>query len=134
GWLLRSRFSHVSSWSVIILVLASVASAQSAQPTSTQKSGQPDTAAAAGEKAPASGSPEDIVSKMRFRSIGPMRGGRSIVSSGVIGRPDEAYFGGVGGGLWKTTDGGQTWKPVTDGQLHSSSVGAVAVSQSNPDV
>ena len=134
GWLLRSRFSHVSSWSVIILVLASVASAQSAQPTSTQKSGQPDTAAAAGEKAPASGSPEDIVSKMRFRSIGPMRGGRSIVSSGVIGRPDEAYFGAVGGGLWKTTDGGQTWKPVTDGQLHSSSVGAVAVSQSNPDV
>src|SRR6185295_15789900 len=46
----------------------------------------------------------------------------------------EYYFGATGGGLWKTTDGGLTWRPVTDGQLHSSSVGAVAVSESNPDV
>ena len=49
-------------------------------------------------------------------------------------RPLEYYFGAVGGGLWKTTDGGTTWNPVTDGQIHSSSVGAVAVSESNPDV
>ena len=50
------------------------------------------------------------------------------------GRPKEAYFGAVGGGLWKTTDGGETWAPVTDGQITSSSVGAVAVSESNPDI
>ena len=50
------------------------------------------------------------------------------------GRPREAYFGAVGGGLWKTTDGGEAWAPVTDGQLGSSSVGAVAVSESNPDI
>ena len=55
-------------------------------------------------------------------------------SSGVKGRPKEAYFGAVGGGLWKTTDGGDDWAPVTDGQITSSSVGAVAVSESNPDV
>jgi photosystem II stability/assembly factor-like uncharacterized protein len=71
---------------------------------------------------------------LRWRSIGPNRGGRSIASAGVVGRPNEYYFGAVGGGLWKTTDGGETWNPVTDGQLHSSSVGAVAVSESNPDV
>src|SRR5215469_15483954 len=71
---------------------------------------------------------------MLRKRIGPMRGGRSITSSGVVGRPNEAYFGAVGGGLWKTTDGGQTWSAVTDGQIHSSSVGAVAVSQSNPDL
>ncbi|HZU22081.1 MAG TPA: hypothetical protein VE998_04555 [Terriglobales bacterium] len=71
---------------------------------------------------------------LKWRNVGPVRGGRSIASTGVVGRPNEYYFGAVGGGLWKTTDGGQTWNPVTDGQLHSSSVGAVAVSESNPDV
>jgi photosystem II stability/assembly factor-like uncharacterized protein len=70
----------------------------------------------------------------RWRSIGPDRGGRSIAVSGVKGRPREAYFGAVGGGLWKTTDAGNNWAPVTDGQINSSSVGAVAVSESHPDV
>ncbi|MBI3262592.1 MAG: glycosyl hydrolase, partial [Acidobacteria bacterium] len=70
----------------------------------------------------------------QWRSIGPARGGRSIAVSGVKGRPREAYFGAVGGGLWKTTDAGETWAPVTDGQIKSSSVGAVAVSESNPDI
>jgi photosystem II stability/assembly factor-like uncharacterized protein len=70
----------------------------------------------------------------KWRSIGPARGGRSIAASGVKGRPNEAYFGAVGGGLWKTLDSGMTWSPVTDGQIKSSSVGAVAVSESNPDV
>ena len=64
----------------------------------------------------------------------PDRGGRSIAVAGVKGRPREAYFGAVGGGLWKTTDAGNNWAPVTDGQITSSSVGAVAVSESNPDV
>ncbi|MEO7273014.1 MAG: glycosyl hydrolase [Vicinamibacterales bacterium] len=85
--------------------------------------------------APSSSSLDPLVLKtMQWRSIGPLRGGRSIAASGVKGRPREAYFGAVGGGLWKTTDGGEAWAPVTDGQLGSSSVGAVAVSESNPDV
>jgi photosystem II stability/assembly factor-like uncharacterized protein len=71
---------------------------------------------------------------MQWRSIGPNRGGRSIAVAGSARRPLEYYFGAVGGGLWKTVDGGQSWKPVTDGQLRSSSVGAVAVAESNPDV
>ena len=70
----------------------------------------------------------------KWRNIGPDRGGRSIAASGVKGRPNEAYFGAVGGGLWKTTDGGDNWAPITDGQLTSASVGAVAVSESNPDL
>jgi len=70
----------------------------------------------------------------RWRNIGPDRGGRSIASSGVKGRPTEAYFGAVGGGLWKTTDSGENWTPVTDGLITAASVGAVAVSESNPDV
>jgi len=75
-----------------------------------------------------------LYQSLQWRNIGPDRGGRSIAVSGVRGRRLEAYFGAVGGGLWKTTDGGENWAPVTDGQIDSSSVGAVAVSESNPDV
>src|SRR6267154_2502747 len=75
-----------------------------------------------------------IFASLQWRSIGPLRGGRSITSAGSPSRPFEYYFGAVGGGLWKTTDGGLTWKPITDGQIKSSSVGAVAISESNPDV
>jgi photosystem II stability/assembly factor-like uncharacterized protein len=71
---------------------------------------------------------------LRWRQFGPNRGGRSIAVAAPISRPHEAYFGAVGGGLWKTSDGGTTWNPVTDGLIASSSVGAVAVSESNPDV
>jgi photosystem II stability/assembly factor-like uncharacterized protein len=49
-------------------------------------------------------------------------------------RPNEYYFGATGGGLWKTTDGGDEWTPVTDGKITSSSVGAIDVCPSNPDV
>jgi hypothetical protein len=75
-----------------------------------------------------------IMSALRWRNIGPLRGGRAIGVSGVKGRRQEAYFGATGGGLWKTTDGGENWASVTDGQITSASVGAVAVSESNPDV
>ncbi len=71
---------------------------------------------------------------LRWRNIGPNRGGRSIAAAGSPSRPNEYYFGATGGGLWKTTDGGTSWAPVTDGQIQSSSVGAIAVSESNPDV
>ena len=70
----------------------------------------------------------------RWRNLGPDRGGRSIAVTGVRGRPDEGYFGAVGGGLWKTTDGGENWGPVTDYQITSASVGAVAVSETDPDL
>ena len=75
-----------------------------------------------------------LMAGYRWRNIGPDRGGRSIAVSGVKGRPNEAYFGAVGGGLWKTTNGGEDWAPVTDGLISSASVGAVAVSETNPDI
>lgn len=71
---------------------------------------------------------------MKYRNVGPARGGRSLAIAGSTSRKNEYYFGAVGGGLWKTTDGGLTWKPVTDGQIQSSSVGAIGISASNPDV
>jgi photosystem II stability/assembly factor-like uncharacterized protein len=71
---------------------------------------------------------------LRWRNIGPARGGRSIAVAGSVARPYEYYMGATGGGVWKSTDGGTSWRPVSDGQIHSSSVGAVAVAPSNPDV
>src|SRR5205814_3575412 len=71
---------------------------------------------------------------LKWRSVGPARGGRSIAVVGSAARPNEYYFGATGGGLWKTTNGGVTWTAVTDGRLTSSSVGAVAVAPSNPDI
>ncbi|HXR96919.1 MAG TPA: hypothetical protein VN709_03665 [Terriglobales bacterium] len=78
--------------------------------------------------------PAPLFKNLRWRNLGPQRAGRSIAVSGSAARPLEYYSGATGGGLWKTTDGGFTWNPVTDGQLQSSSVGAVAVAPSNPDV
>lgn len=77
---------------------------------------------------------EKFYNTLEWRNIGPNRGGRSLGCSGSPGRTNEYYFGATGGGLWKTTDGGQEWFPVTDGQVTSSSVGAVAVAETNPDV
>ncbi|HTV02038.1 MAG TPA: hypothetical protein VMF13_15930, partial [Luteitalea sp.] len=74
------------------------------------------------------------LSTLKWRNVGPARGGRSITATGSPGRPLEYYFGATGGGLWKTTDGGATWAAVGDGQFKTSSVGAVAVAPSNPDV
>ena len=75
-----------------------------------------------------------VLSGLTWRSIGPLRGGRSIAVAGSAARPLEYYFGATGGGLWKTDDGGQTWRPIADSALKTSSVGAVAVAESNPDI
>lgn len=75
-----------------------------------------------------------LLAPLHWRNIGPERAGRSIAVAGVPSRPFEYYAGFAGGGLWKTTDGGTTWRPVTDGWIRSSSVGAVAVAESDPDV
>ncbi len=73
-------------------------------------------------------------SNLQWVNVGPNRGGRSVACAGVRTRPAEFYFGATGGGLWKSTDSGASWKCVTDGFLHSSSVGAIGISDSNPDV
>ena len=77
---------------------------------------------------------EEYYNGLEWRNIGPKRGGRSLGCAGSPSRPNEYYFGATGGGLWKTVDGGNEWKAVTDGQVTSSSVGAVAVAESNPDI
>jgi photosystem II stability/assembly factor-like uncharacterized protein len=77
---------------------------------------------------------ESYLTGFKWRNIGPNRGGRSIAAAGSSSRPLEYYFGATGGGLWKTTDGGVTWKPTTDGKVDTAAVGGVAVCEANPDV
>ncbi|MEM9077340.1 MAG: glycosyl hydrolase [Bacteroidota bacterium] len=71
---------------------------------------------------------------LKWRNIGPFRGGRSVTSSGVVGQPMTYYMGTTGGGIWKTVDDGITWKNISDGQLNTGTVGAIAVSESNPNI
>jgi photosystem II stability/assembly factor-like uncharacterized protein len=71
---------------------------------------------------------------MDFRCIGPYRGGRVTAVAGVRHDPLTYYFGGTGGGVWKTTDAGASWRPVSDREFKTGSVGAIAVSESDPNV
>ena len=71
---------------------------------------------------------------LKWRNIGPFRGGRSVTSTGVIGQPHTYYMGSTGGGVWKTTDDGITWKNISDGFFKTGSVGAIAVAESDPNV
>ena len=76
---------------------------------------------------------KSLYSSVKFREIGPFRGGRSCAVTGVEGNPNLFYFGSTGGGVWKTTDGGKTYENISDGYF-GGSIGAVAVSKSDPNV
>lgn len=71
---------------------------------------------------------------LKFRSIGPYRGGRVTAVTGVPGQPNVFYYGATGGGVWKSTDAGRTWLPVSDGFFRTGSVGSIAVAPSDPNV
>lgn len=78
-------------------------------------------------------SAEAYFSAVKYRNIGPFRGGRSVAASGVLGDPLTYYMGTTGGGLWKTSDAGSHWHNVSDGFFKLGSVGAVAVADSDPN-
>jgi photosystem II stability/assembly factor-like uncharacterized protein len=71
---------------------------------------------------------------LQWRSIGPHRGGRVVAVAGHPTDPLTFYFGGTGGGVWRTTDGGLTWENISDGFFKTGSVGAIAVSEADPNV
>ena len=101
--------------------------APSPQKASTEKKPAPDAATAdTYDKA--------ALQALTWRSIGPYRGGRSVAVTGVPSQPMTYYFGGTGGGVFKSTNGGADWKPVTDGQVGTGSVGAIAVAEADPNV
>ena len=75
----------------------------------------------------------DLFSGMKWRLIGPHRGGRVTAVAGIPGNPAVYYMGTPGGGVWKTTDGGEVWKPIFD-SVPVASIGALALAPSNPEI
>lgn len=75
-----------------------------------------------------------IFKPVKWRSIGPFRGGRAVAGSGVVGDPKTYYMGTTGGGVWKTDDMGQSWRNISDGFFKTGTIGAIAVSESDPNV
>jgi len=71
---------------------------------------------------------------LRFRNIGPFRGGRSVAASGVIGDPMTYYMGTCGGGVYKTNDAGISWRNISDGYFRTGSVGSIEVATSDPNI
>ena len=113
---------------VVWASLPAVARAQVAAPA------RPAAAQPAASVAASGADMSRLTQDLRWRNVGPHRGGRVTAIAGVRTQPCTFYVGATGGGVWKTTDCGAEWIPVSDGQLSTGSIGAVEVSDSHPDV
>jgi len=78
--------------------------------------------------------PASLLAGLKWRDVGPMRGGRTFGVAGHASQPDTFYFGSVGGGVWKTENAGRTWTPISDEGIPIGSIGAIAVAPSNANV
>ncbi|MGH7656370.1 MAG: WD40/YVTN/BNR-like repeat-containing protein [Gemmatimonadaceae bacterium] len=106
--------------------------AQTAPPPA--KSAAPQHAAAPKPMALSAGYDPSLYSGLRYRMIGPLRGGRVTAVTGVASNPQLYYMGSTGGGIWKTTDAGHSWVNISDGQLPVGSMGALEVAPSDPNI
>ncbi|MEM9173588.1 MAG: hypothetical protein AAGA84_12885, partial [Pseudomonadota bacterium] len=75
-----------------------------------------------------------LIDGLKYRLIGPWRGGRVTAVHGVPGNDQRYYMGATGGGLWQTTNAGQTWKNISDGQIPVGTIGAIGIAPSDANV
>jgi photosystem II stability/assembly factor-like uncharacterized protein len=119
---------------LFLALLMSLAGVTQAQTRSERERKVPDQPAPAQDAATGSTPDGDPLFKgMKYRVIGPFRGGRSLTASGIAGDPTTYYFGATGGGVWKSTDGAITWTSVFDKQ-GTSAIGSLAIAPSNPNI
>jgi hypothetical protein len=76
---------------------------------------------------------QEAYAALKYRLIGPFRGGRSAAVTGVPGEPNLFYFGSTGGGIWRSTDGARTWENISDG-LFQGSIGAISIAESDDNI
>jgi photosystem II stability/assembly factor-like uncharacterized protein len=140
----KNVFSAVGFFFVIAFVFAGVTCAgaqakpdrqsKAVKPAQNSQTAQAATDSSAKDNAESDTRPEDKVFKgMKYRMIGPFRGGRSLTAAGIPGDPTTYYFGSTGGGVWKSTDGAMTWSPTFDKE-GTSSIGSIAVAASNHNI
>ena len=114
-------------WQTLLLTILFAASSWSAPAAEPPAASPPPPASAPGQI------DEKLFGEMKWRLVGPFRGGRALAVEGVSGEPNTYYFGAVAGGVWKTTDGGANWAPLFEHQAVSS-IGALAVAPSDHNV
>ena len=115
----------------VSLTLPSIAVGQKTKPQ--KQAAEPAAQATPAPPVPGAAKSEDPTFKgMKYRLVGPFRGGRSLTASGIPGDPTTYYFGATGGGVWKSTDGAMTWTAVFDKE-GTSSIGSLAIAPSDPN-
>ncbi|HKS73122.1 MAG TPA: hypothetical protein VJQ82_07990 [Terriglobales bacterium] len=131
----RTEFSVRRAACLLAAVLVATAPASLAQKNKSERTGKPaqQPVAASDQKKTESNTEDPTFKGMKYRVIGPFRGGRSLTASGIAGDPTTYYFGATGGGVWKSSDGAMTWSSIFDKEAVSS-IGSLAVAPSDPNI
>lgn len=134
---MSSRTRLCAAALVLLALSTSLSISQQKENRKSQAASPPEAKSTAAQPADEAKKEKDegdpLFKGMKYRSIGPFRGGRSLTAAGIPGDPTTYYFGATGGGVWKSTDGANTWSPIFD-KDGAPSIGSIAVAQSDHNV
>jgi photosystem II stability/assembly factor-like uncharacterized protein len=134
---MQRAHAQVTTLAGLILISATTGFSQQRErnraPDAAQKATPASSMQAAASEKEDKNEGDPLFKGMKYRLIGPFRGGRSLTAAGIPGDPTTYYFGATGGGVWKSTDGANTWSPIFD-KDGAPSIGSIAVAVSDPNV